>query len=173
MNQHFANISTEPSDLQKWKTRKRHASAMYEERCTAALALPEPHRSQALAAARDEWAKFWNSWPGCGSGSHCTAQTPCKDGGCNFQPLVPPLLGNNSPQSADPLHGRKIFHVPAESTLGLAPRSTGVVRASSPSPLPPDLVLLAKRSSSGNILSQPAHKSHSTNMRVSGRTMKR
>jgi len=53
-NKHSANNSTELSDLQKWQTRKRHASAMYEENCTAALALPEPHRSQALASARDE-----------------------------------------------------------------------------------------------------------------------
>lgn len=144
---------------------------MYEEKCTAALALPEPHRSQALASARDEWAKFWNSWPGCGSGSRCTAKTPCRNGGCNFQPLIPPLLGNISPQSAHPLHGPNIFHVPAGSTLGLAPRSMGVVRTSGPSPLPPDPVILGNRSALVITPSPPALGDDLTNVAMAGQTI--
>lgn len=144
---------------------------MYEENCTAALALPEHHRSQALASARDEWAKFWNSWPGCGSGSRCTAQTPCRNGGCNFQPLIPSLLGNISPQSADPLQGPNIFHVPAGSTLGSAPSSTGSVMASGPSPLPLDPVILGNRSALVITQSPPTLGDDLTNVAMAGRTI--
>ena len=83
----IAQSPTEPSDLQKWHNRKPLELTTYERSCTAARGLSEPHRTSALSDARVRWKKFWAEWPGCGNTSHCTAQTPCGHGGCNYTPL--------------------------------------------------------------------------------------
>lgn len=57
------NFALAPTASQSWHARRPVESALYEQRCKAALALPEPDRSKTLADALGLWQRFFDSRP--------------------------------------------------------------------------------------------------------------
>lgn len=126
----FADGLPDSIDLNTWNANKNIECDRYWKSHKEALALTEPRRSLVLDAARVKWTSFWNSWPGCGRGDHCTAQTPCGQGDCTFKPLQPTIWSNRSSSSVTKSASSQITAA-ASAANGSVPRPA-VVRTFSP-----------------------------------------